>query len=226
MIKDRKLKQQRYQPEFACKKPKSTSGGQYVVKSTGEEYKGMYFETSTGKYYSGTKPTENGVELEKLTANHWEDLMPLALAIPGLLRGLFKPKPKKGDSAKGVTKRYFIRNNRTSKIIEVDKPTYDQANRELPNHTFAAVDWIIKGPAEDKVINGYPYEGAVSRNRKTIQALEKQIPGISTFITDYALLVEEPIPLNVNQLSSTTTTIQDKDTVLENSRKANFDLRK
>jgi len=226
MIRDKKLKQQRYQPEFACKKPKSTSGGQYVVKKTGEEYKGMYFETSTGKYYSGTKPQDNGVELEKLTANYWEDLMPLALIIPGLLRGLFKPKPKKGDSLKGVTKRYFIRNNRTNKIIEVDKPTYDQANQQLVNHTFATVDWTIKGPAEDKMINGYPYEGAATRNKKAIAAIEKQIPGISTFITDYALLVEEPIALTANQLSTTTTTIQDKDTVLENSRKANFDLRK
>ena len=226
MAKDRKLKQPRYLPEFSYTKPKSTSGGEFVIKKTGDEYKGFYIKTTENKYYSGTKPEDNGEELEKLTPSYVEDLMPLVVLIPGLLKGFFKPKLKKGDSEKGKTQRFFIQPKTTQKILEVDKQTYHQAQKQLVNYNFAQTDWIIKGPAENRIINGYPYEGAASKNRKAIQALEKTIPGISTFITDYSLLVEELVVKSDTSLQSATTVIEDPQTQLDNSRKANFDLRK
>ena len=88
------------------------------------------------------------------------------------------------------------------------------------------VDWIIKGPAEDVMFGNYKYEGAESKNKKTIQALETTMPGISTFVTDYKYLVEDPIITQPQELASQTFTQQDIDTQLENDRKANFDLRK
>ena len=226
MIKDSKLKQQRYQPEFSYTKPKSTPGGQFVIKSTGDEYRGTYFETSDGKYYSGTRPEDNGVELEKITAEYLEDLMPLVPAVLALLKGFFKPKPTNANKQAGKLTRYFIKPKSKNKIQEVDLPTYIQAKSELQNYVFAQTDWIIKGPAENQIINGYPYEGAASKNRKAIQALEKTIPGISTFITDYSLLVEELAVISDTSLQSATTVVEDPQTQLDNSRKANFDLRK
>jgi hypothetical protein len=151
--------------------------------------------------------------------------MPLVSTIPGLLVGFFKPKLKKGDKEKGRTKRYFIQDKRTNKIIETDLQTY-QESQDLPSKRFAAVDWNIKGPAEDTVIKGYPFEGAASKNRKAILTLEKGMPGISTFVTDYSFLVEEPINPKENELSSQTIVVEDPLVALENSRKANFDLRK
>jgi len=151
--------------------------------------------------------------------------MPAAITVAGLLVGFFKPKLKKGDREKGVTKRYFIQDKRTNKIIETDLETY-QESRSLPSKRFETADWIIKGPAEDKLINGYPFEGAASKNKKTIQALESQMPGISAFVTDYSLLVEEPVNPKENELSSQTIVVEDSLVALENSRKANFDSRK
>ena len=52
------------------------------------------------------------------------------------------------------------------------------------------------------------------------------MPGISTFITDYSLLVEELVVKSDTSLQSATTVIEDPQTQLDNSRKANFDLRK
>jgi len=224
-VRDRRRRRERYIPESRYSEPKSTAGGDFAIKDTGEDYKGSYIETFDGKYYSGTKPEQNGAELVKLSPEYLEDLMPAALAAAGLLVGFFKLKLKKGDREKGVTKRYFIQDKRTNKIIETDLETY-QESRSLPSKKFATADWIIKGPAEDKLINGYPFEGAASKNKKTIQALESQMPGISTFVTDYSLLVEEPVNPKENELSSQTIVVEDPLIALENSRKANFDSRK
>jgi hypothetical protein len=225
-MKDKKLKQPRYMPEFSYTKPKSTSGGEFAVKKTGDEYKGFYIKTTDNKYFSGTKPEDNGVELEKITPEYYEDLMPLIVNIPGLLKGFFKPTVKKGDKEKGKIQRFFIQPKTTGKISEVDKQTYHQSTKQLVNYNFVQVDWIIKGPAEDKLINGYPFEGAASKNKKAINALEPQMPGISTFITDYSELVEEPVIKADTVLESQIIKVEDPLTELDNSRKANFDLRK
>lgn len=226
VAKDTKLKQPRYLPQFSYTKPKSTSGGEFVIKKTGDEYKGFYIKTTDNKYYSGRKPEDNGEELEEMTATFVEDLMPLAVNIVGLLKGFFKPTIKKGDKERGKLQRFFIQPKTTQKITEVDKQTYHQAQNQLINYNFAQVDWIIKGPADDQVINGYPFEGAASKNKKAIQALESQMPGISTFVTNYSELVEEPVIKKDLVLESQTTLIPDPLVELENSRKANFDLRK
>jgi hypothetical protein len=224
-IRDRSKSRERYIPESRYSEPNSTAGGDFAVKDTGEDYKGTYIETFDGKFYSGTRPEQNGVELVEITPNYLEDLMPAVVTIAGLLVGFFIPKLKKGDKEKGVTKRYFIQDKRTNKIIETDLETY-QESQNLPSKRFISTDWIIKGPAENTMIRGYSFEGAASKNRKAILALEKQMPGISTFITDYSLLVEEPVNPKQNELSSETVRIENPEISLENSRKANFDTKK
>ena len=224
-LKDRRRNRERYVPESRYSETKNTPGGQFAVKDTGEDYKGSYIETFDGKFYSGTKPEQNGVELVELSPNYLEDLMPAAIVAAGLLAGFFIPKLKKGDKEKGKTKRYFVQDKRTNKIVETDLENYQLA-QTIPSKRFATADWIIKGPAENQIVNGYPFEGAGSKNKKTIQALETQMPGISTFVTDYSLLVEEPVDPKQNQLYSDTVRVEDPIIELENSRKANFDLRK
>jgi hypothetical protein len=224
-IKDRRRRRERYVPESRYSEPKSTPGGDFVVKETGEDYKGSYIELFDGRFLSGTKPEENGAELVELTPNYLEDLMPAAVVAAGLLAGFFKPKLKRGEREKGKTKRYFIQDKRTNKIVETDLETY-QLSQSIPSKRFAAVDWEIKGPAEDQLINGYPFEGGASKNRKAIAGIEKQLPGISTFITDYAFLVEEPSFTSARILSLDVIKVQDPLVELENSRKANFDTRK
>ena len=110
-----------------------------------------------------------------------------------------------------------------NKIVELDKSNYQQAQAALPSQNFAEVDWIIKGPAEDKDFNGYPFEGAESKNKKAIQAIEKQIPGISTFIKDYKLLVEDPPGYPQLELETQVVVQKDLQISIDNSRKANFD---
>lgn len=212
----------RYIPKSKYKKPQSTDGTKFVEVISRKRYKGFYIETYKGKFYGGKTPEANGPELEKILQIQFA--VPLGLL--GLLAGVFKKKPTQSEKDKGVTKRNFIQDKDNGKIIETDPDTYTQAKETLVNSIFAEVDWVIKGPAENQIINGYPYEGAESKNKKTIQALEKTMPGISTFITDYKYLVEDPSLTQKPELTSETILIQDPDIKLENDRKANFDTRK
>ena len=231
----------RYVPEGRYRKAKSTSGSDFVELESREPYKGFYIETYKGKFYAGKTPEENGPELvkEKKLAEQVAMLVGLGAMIPGLLAGFFKKKPTQSEKKKGVTKRNFIQDKNDKKIIETDTDTYVQAKITLVNSTFAEVDWVIGGPANDVMFGKYLYEGAESKNKKTIQALEKTMPGISTFVTDYKYLVEDVTTTTesiqaatkagvVQPASNQTETllVQDPDTQLENSRKANFDLRK
>ena len=215
----------RYIPKGSYRKAKSTNGNEFVELISKEPYKGFYIEDSKGKFYGGKTPQENGPELIEVKRN--EALFKkLGIGLVGLVGGFFSRKPTQSERDNGVLQRYFLQDRNNKKITEVDKETYLQAQKELVNTNFAQADWIIKGPAENKMFGNYPYEGAESKNKKTIQALESQMKGISTFITDYKYLVEDPAATQKPQLTSETFTQLDPNTQLENDRKANFDLRK
>ena len=144
-----------------------------------------------------------------------------------LLKAVFTKQPSSSDLHNGKTTRYFVKDTSTGKIAETDEQTANQVKAELPNTKIGKVDWIIQGPAEDRMFGQYKYEGAVSRNKEAIADLEKDLPGISSFITDYSFLVKDPIQEEMkkgnNFLSSEVFMEKDPKVELENSRKANFD---
>lgn len=212
-----------YYPEFKYTEPKSARQGQFIVKSTREPYKGLFVFTFDKRYFSGTSPIETGIELEEIrtSLSVKSILMPL---VAGSLGGFFTRKPTQSEKREGILLRYFVQDRNNGKILETDKQTYLQTQKDIANRNFTEVSWIVKGPAEDKVFGKYPFEGAESKNRKTVQALEPQMRGISTFITDYRYLVEEII--TQEPLVSEIFIEKDKSTQLTNDRKANFDLRK
>ena len=214
-------------PKSTKPKVQETLGGEFVYKSNKVGYVGKYIKTFRGKYLAGTEETPSSQELEKIGTRgpNGEVLTAAALAVVALL-GFFKKLITSADRKNGKTKRYFVQIKPGTKIVETDKDTYYQSIKELPYNNAAVVDWIIEGPAEDQIINGFPYEGAASKNQKTIAALESTIPGISTYITDYGYLVEDPAVNAKQPLYSDTIVQQDPETQLENSRKANFDLKK
>lgn len=217
-----------YYPKSKYSKPKSAGQDEFVVKNTGEYYKGTYVETFNRKYFAGSSPI-GGVELEKVKAHQrgLDEGVVVAFGIlAGTLGGFFKKKLTPSEKERGLAKRYFVQDSNTGKIVETDKVNYLQTKKQVVNRTFVEVDWIIKGPAEDQMFGKYPFEGAESRNKKTILALESQMKGISTFITDYKYLVEDPIKVQKSTLTTETFTELDSNTQLENSRKANFDTRK
>ena len=223
----------KYIPAAAYKKAKNTTGGEFIVKDTGEEYKGPYIETGKKQYLAGETPEQNGVELEKLEkAAGLPDLSGLSLLGSGLslfalLQSAFKKQLSQDEVNKGLAKRYFVQDNRTNKISETSEEAFNQAKTDLPNFKLAEVDWNIRTPAEDVVINGVKFQGSESRNKEAIKNLESQLPGISNFVTDFKYLVPEaPAPANAVQVETQVISTGDRLLELQNSRKANFDLRK
>lgn len=215
-----------YVPKGKYKKAKHTSGGEFITTLDNQPYTGYYIEIYGGQYRAGKAPEDNGADLTKLVDSRLKAAAPFLGVLAGLALGLFSRKLTKKETDSGVAKRYFLQNRATNKIQEVDEPTYNAAKKELPNRVFAQVDWNVKGPAEDKMFGQYKYEGAESRNKKAIQELEKQMPGISTFITDYKYLVQEPVVVDKQALTTQSFIETDPETQLDNSRKANFDTRK
>jgi hypothetical protein len=182
-----------YIPATRMEEPKFTPGEEFVVRDTGEPYKGFYVKSFKDRFYSGKTPENLGAELLKVvqTSDELEggltrNLLSILLE---LAKGVFNRRPTASEKKAGKMKRYFVKDKNTSKINETTKDTFLQA-KQLPNRIFAEMDWIIKGPAEDTTFNGITYFGAESRNREAVRNLEKTLPGISNYIQQYKYLVE------------------------------------
>lgn len=219
-----------YMPKSRFSEPLSTSGNEYVIKDTGEPYTGFYIETYKGTYFAGKTPEENGAEIVLAEENpglvdrfnvSFSLLQNLAISFIPTLSGLQK--------LLGKATRHFVQDKKTGKITETDEETAQQISEQipgnLPNYRVASVEWVTKGPAEDKVINGYPYEGAASKNKKAIEALEKQMPGISSIVTNYADLVEDPVGRKTTAVDTKKVEEKPLTDQLGNLRKASFDTR-
>lgn len=222
-----------YVPKSSIKKPKTTDGTEFVVLETQQFYSGSYVKTSQKQYFAGKTVNETGIELQKVRKGlNVPKLTPSGMLVGAgllamLLKTVFTKQPSSSDLFNGKTSRFFVKDTATGKIAETDEQTAKQLQAEIPNIKIGSVDWIIQGPAEDRMFGIYKYEGAISRNKKAIEKLEKDLPGISSFVTDYAFLVKDPVQENMkkgnNLLSSEVFIEKDPNTELENSRKANFD---
>lgn len=222
-----------YVPKSSVKKPKTTNGTEFIIVETQQFYSGSYVETSQKQYFAGRSVSETGIELQKLKKGlNLPKLTPSGVLVGAsllamLLKTVFIKQPSSSDLYNGKTVRYFVKDISTGKIAETDEQTVNQIKAEIPNTKIGKVDWIIKGPAEDRMFGQYRYEGAASKNKKAIIELEKNLPGISKFVTDYSFLVKDPVQEEMkkgnNLLSSEVFIEKDPKVELENLRKANFD---
>jgi hypothetical protein len=221
----------KYLPQAKYKKAKRTSGGEFRIKTTGEDYKGFYIETYRKQYFAGETPEQNGVELEKIERTEstpdLNKLLSTGISLLALLQSAFKKQLSQDEVNKGIAKRYFVQDNRDKKISETSQELFEQGKKDIPDFIYKEVSWNISNPADDIVINGAKFQGSESRNKETIQNLEKEMPGISKFVTDYRYLIPEtPVPTPVEQAKVQTQVIKDPYAGQQDFRKANFDLRK
>jgi hypothetical protein len=222
----------KYLPQAKYKKAKKTPGKEFIVKATGEDYRGSYIETYKKQYFAGETPEQNGVELEKLersslTNSQGNALFALGLSLLALLQSAFKKQLTQDEINKGIAKRYFVQDNRDKKISETSEDLFEQGKKDLPSFTYTEVPWHISNPVEDIVINGIKFQGSESRNKEIIKNLENTVPGISKFVTDYRYLtVDPPTPPTEEEVTAQTQVIKDPNTAREEFNKASFDLRK
>lgn len=164
-------------PKSKYSDPKHTPGKEFTL--NGQEYRGWYVETYQKRYYTGRIITESSQEIYPIITQ-------------ALNLDIFAEQeiiPSTGDRLKGTLLRYIIQKISNRKIIEVTKERYDLLKAKS-GYRGNTVEWIIKGPAKNKLYNSYPYYGAEHRNRETVKKLENTIPGITNFFKDYSEFVE------------------------------------
>jgi hypothetical protein len=157
-----------YYPKSQVKSNLYTNGGEYILSTTNEEYKGYYYKISTGQFYTGKNPQQgpnilltllnkediNNVSLLTIPSQEisieqnteYDSLTYQTRSIP-----LFNPTtPTPQEQQNGQFTRYFCKRNNELKYIEINLDTYTQLSIKDPQiawdlYTPASVVWQIQG---------------------------------------------------------------------------------
>ena len=155
-----------YFPKSQVKPNLYTNGGEYILSTTREEYKGYYYKISTGQFYTGKNPQQGpNVLLILLETLNYEDsslpseditleydfaynppIVPLTRSLPQ-----FNPNvPTQQEKTNGQFTRYFCKRNNELKYMEINLDTYTQLSTKDQQiawdlYTPASVLWQIQG---------------------------------------------------------------------------------
>lgn len=173
-----------YLPKNKYSAPKHTPGGEFSL--NGIEYVGWYIRTFKNEYYTGKAFSKDSKLLIKLTEE--TNVIDANRNDPFTFNSI-QVAPSSKDRINGKWKRYFLKDSRNGKIIEVDKDKF-LLFKKKSYVLKGLLEWEIKGPAENLVINGYTYYGASHQNKIKVAELEKTFPGLSSFVKDYSQFVE------------------------------------
>ena len=165
-------------------------GANNLINAAGELFsKPEVVVTSQGEFYDVP-----ALDLERGIFSNATQLYPqIEDEITESVNSFVQPTDREKQECK--FERYFTKNTATGKIKELSKADYQSAKLTGKNYeSFAKTDWIVCGPLPDQLINGYFLEGTESKNRKLVDELEKQIPGIQDVLTDYGQFVTDTTP--------------------------------
>jgi len=140
-----------YFPKSQIQTNKYTNGGEFKYASTGEEYEGSYFSTSTGEYFSEKTPNDKSRKLVPIEndilernldgdpgvlGNYGESgeviytvpqsyvqVSKLDFSSPPKIPKSFFPKPTEDDYVTGEITRFFLSKRTEPRFIEIDKET-------------------------------------------------------------------------------------------------------
>lgn len=165
-----------YFPKSQIKSNLYTNGGEYILSTTKETYKGYYYEVSTGQKFTGKTPQDGANILllpEPTTEPNNTTPLDVIYNIPVVditdnsteysllkpttpLRSLPQPNPTQPtlqEQSLGAFTRYFCKKNNELKYIEIDKVTYNQLKTQDQTiawdlYTPILTLWYIKGEKE------------------------------------------------------------------------------
>jgi hypothetical protein len=188
-----------YFPKSQIKSNQYTNGGELQVKSTGQEYKGYYFTTSNGDFYSGKTPDDSPIETliqipsqvgkvdgESIPLKNYyvadfdyynaKNISLDRTAPRAPIQTLGKPTDK--DTQNGFFYRYFVKKGNEGRFIEISKEEHlkfqnKDTSIQWQLYTPTRIKWDIQGDRE-QVYNG----------NKTVVSLTEQrenLPGFTLF---------------------------------------------
>jgi hypothetical protein len=166
-----------YYPKSEIALVSSTTGTQLLVKKTKKPYTGDYYITNDGRFFSGKEYTVTTQELVPIIKNSIKNNDVKSYDFHYAM-------PSDDDYNKGFFIRYTIKrvNSGFETILEVDQTEYERAVKD-PLYSAVKFSWKLTGPLYTTQ-QGIP--GIVNTNQKTLEGLEKSIPGITNYFTNLA----------------------------------------
>jgi hypothetical protein len=156
-----------YYPKSQLKPNLFTNGGEYILSTTQEEYKGYYYRISSGQAYTGKNPQQGyNILLTQISQTSTQETIqpplkeirpltnfeynapnvPLVRSIPS-----FNPTiPTDQNKQNGQFTRYFCKKNNELVYSEINLETYTQLSTQNPQiawdlYTPASLTWQIQG---------------------------------------------------------------------------------
>lgn len=165
-------------PAFKVLKGLIAQAGQFLLPS-GAPYTGPYHKYYNGKTYTGSTPSKDAVEI---FADDSEPHLPLPEYEDLLVSEQTGPEPE--DYDRGYFYRYFVKDNRNGKIIEVKKETQ---TKKLKEQYLSGVElkWIITKPVKDIFNQGYLFKGSATRNKENVMKANLDMKGLDNYITEF-----------------------------------------
>jgi hypothetical protein len=195
-----------YYPKSQIKPNLYTNGGEYILSTTKQDYKGYYYEISTGQRFTGKTP-QDGPNIILLIANkslfknplptNPVESFPIELIddesnlnyfklqlSPLNIRALPQPiptLPTSQDQQNGQFTRYFCKRNNELKYLEISKTTYTELSTQAPQiawdlYTPVSLTWQITGNKNQ----------VYASNKASAIAIEQNLrwPGFSQYFQD------------------------------------------
>lgn len=163
-----------YFPKSQIKPNLYTNGGEYVLSTTKQDYKGYYYEVSTGQKFTGKTPQDGPntplINTPKLNQHQSPEYQPINLIqfigdIPPnstiYSRSIPQPNPTfptNQDIELGVYTRYFCKKNNELKYMEIDKLTHDKLKSKQQDiawdlYTPISTLWYLRGGNGSSITN-------------------------------------------------------------------------
>lgn len=174
-----------YLPESKYSKPKYTRGDEFRLPD-GKMYTGWYFDSYSGRSFTGKSPDEKSVQIISVAGTHGEELEQPDDTF------IFTSEiilPTEQNYSEGKFTRFIIQDKRNKAIIEVGATKAKKALK-FNYLTVNELSWVLEGPADDVKHGPYIFFGAGSQNKINVEELEKKVPGLKNFIKSYAEFVK------------------------------------
>lgn len=169
-----------YLPKSKYKEAKYSRGEEFYLPNK-KSYIGWYFETYKKEFFTGKTPGTGNLLLTRKDAESVnKDTLNF---IPETIQ------PDSTDMEKGKFKRFYVKDTRNKRIIEVGKEKYYKFTAKSYIQGVE-LDWITKGPKDDLMKDQYKYQGAESKNKQTVQTYNNMMEGLKEYIKDYGEFVE------------------------------------
>jgi hypothetical protein len=169
-----------------------TSGNEYYIASTNLDYRGYYFSTYDGKFFTEKTPLATSVEILKygqqakqvLTLSSITYVKASGASASVSTTTHYMPTPSTDDYSKGYFIRYLIRrvNGDASSIRELSKDDYNAIQKD-PLYNQTAFIWKISGPLEDSSMRGGTFlPGVISFNASSVTKAKAILPGLDQYL--------------------------------------------